>query len=182
MPHMSNLFPFAFRIMIKVGGGIKVGVDLTGYTFRHQISRYKFRLFMKKSPNLLTLELAPITRLMPYEEQHRQGLRKFNQPTSDVCENFYNNDVTDLLKPNVETNYNQRGRIDARRPEFAIKKWVEANEDWKLWLKHQEGAEFIRNTPMTMVNYYRGTVHYHLVHITSTCTIIILSILLGINV
>jgi hypothetical protein len=86
----------------------------------------------------------------------RKGYIKFNQPTIDVVDNFYNYDVTDLVKSNVETDFNRSGRIDAPRPKFATQRWLKSNEEFKLWMKNQEGAEFVRETPLTMLNHYKG--------------------------
>lgn len=62
------------------------------------------------------------------------------------------------MKPNIETNYGKSGRIDAPRSTHATKRWVKENADFQVWLKEQEGAEFIRKTPMSMLNNYEGKV------------------------
>ena len=79
-----------------------------------------------------------------------------NQSTLSNVDKMTYNDITDLWNPNVETNFNSSGRIDARRPEFAISKWLESNRKMEEWMEHQKGAEFVRNTPMTMLNHYQG--------------------------
>ena len=79
-----------------------------------------------------------------------------NQPAIDFVDEFHHYDITDLVKSNVETNFNQSGRIDARRPDFAIRRWTQSNQEYLDWLKNQEGAEFVRSTPMTMLNHYKG--------------------------
>jgi len=133
-----------------------LSTNLTVGQLRPQVTLYKYRVYMKKSPNFLTLEMAPLSTLMPLHEQHREGMVKMNQTNLDPVESMTYNDITDLVNPNVETNFNSSGRIDARRPEFAIRKWTEANRKMAEWMEHQKGAEFVRNTPLTMINHYKG--------------------------
>ena len=46
---------------------IRVGLDLTQYAVERQPIRYKYRLFLKKSPNFVNLELEPPSHLLPYD-------------------------------------------------------------------------------------------------------------------
>ena len=50
-----------------------LSTNLTVGELRPQVTLYKYRVYMKKSPNFLTLEMAPLSTLMPLHEQHREG-------------------------------------------------------------------------------------------------------------
>ena len=94
--------------------------------------------------------------LMPLDEQHREGIKKWNQPAGFEVSKFHQTNPLDKLNPQVETDFNRSGRIDAPRAYSATQRWLQADEEYKLWLKNQEGAEFIRNTPLTMINHNQG--------------------------
>ena len=93
---------------------------------------------------------------MSLDEQHRKGLKKWNQPAHFEVSKFHQTNPLDKLNPQVETDFNRSGRIDAPRAYSATQRWLETDQEYKIWLKNQEGAEFIRKVPLTMVNNYAG--------------------------
>jgi len=129
---------------------------MTRELYRSDPKTYKFRILQKSAPDLIKLQLAPETRLLSRPDQLKKGVYKPSQPAFYNFDSFENYDITDLVKPNVETNYGKSGRIDAPRSTHATKRWVKENADFQVWLKEQEGAEFIRKTPMSMLNNYEG--------------------------
>lgn len=134
--------------------GFEHGMTLGLY--RSETKHYKYRVFIKSSPDLVRLSLAPESRLLSRSESVEKGLYKPSQPPNFHFDSFENYDITDLVKPNVETDYGKSGRIDAPRSAHATNRWLKENKDFELWLKDQEGAEFIRSTPMSMLNNYDG--------------------------
>ena len=98
---------------------------------------------------------------------YRQGLKQPPVHATDtfllyakivwLClESFHQTNPLDKLNSQVETDFNRSGRIDAPRAYSATQRWLESDQKYKLWLKNQEGAEFIRKVPLTMVNNYAG--------------------------
>lgn len=144
---------------------------MTRELYRSNPKLYKYRILQKSAPDLIKLQLAPETRLVSLKrffpliihssqlsrpDQLKKGIYKPSQPAFYNFDSFENYDITDLVKPNVETDYGRSGRIDAPRSKHATKRWVKENADFQVWLKEQEGAEFIRKTPMSMLNNYEG--------------------------
>ncbi|CAG5089174.1 Oidioi.mRNA.OKI2018_I69.PAR.g12114.t1.cds [Oikopleura dioica] len=129
---------------------------MTRELYRSDPKLYKYRILQKSAPDLIKLQLAPETRLLSRPDQLKKGIYKPSQPAFYNFDSFENYDITDLVKPNVETDYGRSGRIDAPRSKHATKRWVKENADFQVWLKEQEGAEFIRKTPMSMLNNYEG--------------------------